>query len=67
MFLVGPIPRRGRVVPLRATGNTVTVIRASYFQENILGALPAAEHDGLYPMTTVDEILPALLAARTLS
>jgi len=34
---------------LRATGSTATVIRASYFQENILGALPAAERDGLYP------------------
>jgi uncharacterized protein YbjT (DUF2867 family) len=34
---------------LRMTGSAVTVIRASYFQENILAALPAAERDGLYP------------------
>lgn len=34
---------------LRATNGTVTVIRASYFQENVLSALPAAEHEGIYP------------------
>src|SRR6266545_258187 len=34
---------------LRATDTTVSVIRASYFQENILAALPAARHEGIYP------------------
>jgi uncharacterized protein YbjT (DUF2867 family) len=34
---------------LRDTGVTVTVIRASYFQENILSALAPAEHQGIYP------------------
>jgi uncharacterized protein YbjT (DUF2867 family) len=34
---------------LRATGATVTVISACYLQENALAALPAAQHDGIYP------------------
>jgi uncharacterized protein YbjT (DUF2867 family) len=34
---------------LRKTDATVTVIRASYFQENVLSALPAAQHQGIYP------------------
>ena len=34
---------------MRATDSIVTVIRASYFQENVLAALPAAERDGIYP------------------
>jgi uncharacterized protein YbjT (DUF2867 family) len=34
---------------LRAADSSVTVIRASYFQENIMTAVPAAEHEGIYP------------------
>jgi uncharacterized protein YbjT (DUF2867 family) len=34
---------------LRTTGRPMTIIRASYFQENILAALPAAENGGIYP------------------
>jgi uncharacterized protein YbjT (DUF2867 family) len=34
---------------LRAAAPVVTVIRASYFQENVLAALPAARYEGIYP------------------
>jgi uncharacterized protein YbjT (DUF2867 family) len=34
---------------LRASGAKVTVISACYLQENALAALPAAQHEGVYP------------------
>jgi uncharacterized protein YbjT (DUF2867 family) len=34
---------------LRATGAKLTVISACYLQENVLAALPAARHEGIYP------------------
>jgi uncharacterized protein YbjT (DUF2867 family) len=34
---------------LRAAASKLTVIRASYLQENLLTALPAARNDGIYP------------------
>src|SRR5262245_6105563 len=34
---------------LRASGARVTVISACYLQENALAALPAAQHEGVYP------------------
>jgi uncharacterized protein YbjT (DUF2867 family) len=34
---------------LRASGAKVTVISACYLQENALAALPAAQHEGIYP------------------
>jgi len=34
---------------LRASGARVTVISACYLQENTLAALPAAQHEGIYP------------------
>lgn len=47
---------------LRATNATVTIVRASYFQENILSALPAAEHQGIYPnfFPTADVAFPTV-------
>jgi uncharacterized protein YbjT (DUF2867 family) len=34
---------------LRAVGTTITTIRASYFQENVLGSVPPAKAEGIYP------------------
>jgi uncharacterized protein YbjT (DUF2867 family) len=34
---------------LRASGANVTVVSASYLQENALAALPSAQHEGIYP------------------
>ena len=60
---------------LRKTGSKLTAIRASYLQENILAALPAAIHDGIYPnfFPSIDVAMPMVatrdvgkLAARCL-
>jgi uncharacterized protein YbjT (DUF2867 family) len=59
---------------LGATGAKVTVIRASYFQENILDALAPARHEGIYPsFVPADFAIPTIatrdvgrLAARCL-
>jgi uncharacterized protein YbjT (DUF2867 family) len=60
---------------LRATGTTLTAIRASYFQENVLTALPAAKYDGIFPnfLPSADAAIPTVatrdigrLAARCL-
>ena len=34
---------------LRATGTRVTILRSTYFQDNVAGALVAATHAGIYP------------------
>ncbi len=34
---------------LRASGARLTVLSACYLQENVLAALPAAQHEGIYP------------------
>ncbi len=34
---------------LRASGTTLTAIRAGFFQENIVGSIGAAKHAGIYP------------------
>lgn len=34
---------------LRAVASKLTTIRASYFQENVLGSLAPAKHEGIYP------------------
>ncbi len=34
---------------LRAVASKLTIIRASYFQENVLGSLAPAKHEGIYP------------------
>ncbi|HEY2929844.1 NAD(P)H-binding protein [Piscinibacter sp.] len=60
---------------LRESGCALTIIRASYFQENVAAALPAARHDGIYPnfLPSADLALPTVatrdvgrLAARCL-
>jgi uncharacterized protein YbjT (DUF2867 family) len=60
---------------LRAKGTKLTAIRASYLQENVLAALPAAQHDGIYPnfLPSPDVAIPTVatrdvgrLAARCL-
>jgi uncharacterized protein YbjT (DUF2867 family) len=60
---------------LRKAGTNLTVIRASYFQENFLSALPAAQHEGVYPnfLSSTDADIPTVatrdigrLAARCL-
>jgi uncharacterized protein YbjT (DUF2867 family) len=47
---------------LRATGTKLTAIRASYFQENVLTALPAARHEGIYPnfLPSADARIPTV-------
>jgi uncharacterized protein YbjT (DUF2867 family) len=34
---------------LRSAAPKVSILRASYFQENVFGAVQAAKHDGIYP------------------
>lgn len=47
---------------LRATGAKVTTIRASYFEENVLGVVPAAQQGGVYPnfMPSADFAFPTV-------
>jgi uncharacterized protein YbjT (DUF2867 family) len=60
---------------LRAAAPRVTIIRASYFQENVLGAALPARHEGIYPsfFPSADHAVPTVatrdigrLAARLL-
>ena len=47
---------------LRAVASKLTIIRASYFQENVLGSLSPAKHEGIYPnfMPSADFPLPTV-------
>jgi uncharacterized protein YbjT (DUF2867 family) len=47
---------------LRATGAKLTVLRGSYFQENVLAALAPAQHEGIYPsfLPSADVALPTV-------
>jgi uncharacterized protein YbjT (DUF2867 family) len=47
---------------LRGTGAKVTVLRACYFQENVLAALAPAQHEGIYPsfFPSADVALPTI-------
>jgi len=47
---------------LRANASTVTSVRACYLQENVLGVLPAARHQGIYPnfMPSAEEPFPTV-------
>jgi uncharacterized protein YbjT (DUF2867 family) len=60
---------------LRVVASKLTIIRASYFQENVLGSLSPAKHEGIYPnfMPSADFPFPTVatrdigrLAARCL-
>jgi uncharacterized protein YbjT (DUF2867 family) len=49
---------------LRSTDATVTVVRASQYQDNVLSALPAARHEGIYPSFLPAEMVSPMVATR---
>jgi len=49
---------------LRGTGATLTVVRASQYQDNALAALPAATHEGVFPSFLPADLLLPMVATR---
>jgi uncharacterized protein YbjT (DUF2867 family) len=49
---------------LRETGATLTVVRASQYQDNTLSPLPAATHEGVYPSFLPADLVLPMVATR---